>query len=128
MNIYKNNLKDLENYTFSNNWDNTNNLENISQFNSYTNNFILNYQPINNINNKVYNNKIKIFKKPNLNINKEKDINYNELNISSNQRNPLKNNSINNINNINIISYYKNNNKIKNYNQINNIKGNNIRY
>ena len=126
MNVYENNLKDLENYTFSNNWDNTNNLENISQFNSYTNNFILNYQPINNINNKVYNNNIKIFKKPNLNINKEKDINYNELNISSNQRNPLKNNSINNINNINIISYYKNNNKIKNYNQINNIKGNNI--
>ena len=52
----------------------------------------------------IYNNNIKIFKKPNLNINKEKDINYNELNISSNQRNPLKNNSINQIN-INSINF-----------------------
>ena len=126
--IYENDLKDLENYTFSKHWDNTNNLGNFSQINSYTNNFILNYQPINNINNKVYNNSIKIYKKSNLNINKEKekDINYNELNISSKQRNSIKNNNINNINNINIISYYKNKNKIRNYNHIDSIKGNNI--
>lgn len=129
MNVYENDLKDLENYTFSKHWNNINNHENFSQINSYTNNFILNYQPLNNINNKVYNNNIKILQKTNLNINinKEKDINYNELNISSNQKNPLKsNNNINHINNINIISFNKNNNKIRNYNHINNINGNNI--
>jgi len=130
MNAYESDLKDLENYTFSKHWNNTNNLEKFWQINSYTNKFILNYQPTSNINNKIYNNNIRIFQKSNLNINKEKekDINYNELNISSNHKNPLRNNSTNNINSINIISFHKNknNSKIRNFNHINNRNGNNI--
>ena len=127
MNSYEDDLKDLEKYTFSKYLNNNNYHDMVSQINSYTNNFILNYQPLNNINNKTYNNNIKIFQKLNANINKEeeKDINYNELNIVSHQKSPLKYNNINNINNLNIISFYKNN-KIRNYNHLNNININKI--
>ena len=120
MNSYENDLKDLEKYTFSKHLNN-NYHDRVSQINSFTNNFILNYQPLNNINNKTYNNNIKIFQKLNDNSKEEeKDINYNELNIVSHQKSPLEYNNINNINNLNIISFYKNN-KIRNYNNLNNV-------
>ena len=123
MNSYEDDLKDLEKYTFSKHLNNNNYHDRVSQINSYTNNFILNYQPLNNINNKTYNNNIKTFQK--LNPEEEKDINYNELNIVSHQKSPLKYKNINNINNLNIISFYKNN-KIRNYNHLNNINVNKI--
>ena len=123
MNSFEGDLKDLEKYTFLKHFNNTNYHERVSQINSFTNNFILNYQPLNNANNKTYNN-IKIFQKINDNISKEeeKDINYNKLNITSHQKSPLKYNNINNINNLNI------NNKIRNYNHLNNINANKINH
>ena len=128
MNSYEDDLKDLEKYTFSKHLNTNNYHERVSQINSYTNNFILNYQPLNNINDKAHNNNTKIFQKLNDNNvckEEEKDINYNELNIVSHQKSPLKYNNINNINNLNIISFYKNN-KIRNYNHLNNINANKI--
>ena len=117
-------LKELEKYTFSKYWKNKNNIEQFSQINSFTNNFILNYQPSNNINTKTYTNNIEIIKSKNGNP-YNKDINYNQLNINHQEKSPFKNN-INNINNLNIISPYKEQSKyIKNYNNINNINVNN---
>ena len=101
------NISDLEKYTFSKYLDGIHGLENFSQINSFTNNFIVNYNPLNpvhnfnrenNINNNIINNKQKIQSN-------SKDINYNQLNIIHYNKSPIKNkyNNINNINNINII-------------------------
>ena len=118
MNTNDEDIKDLEKYTFSNHWNNQGNKEGFSQINSFTNNFILNYQPSNNINNKTYNNNIEIIQKL---YEHNKDINYNKVNVSSHQKSPLKNHNINSINNLNLIPQYRNNiNKKRNYNHINN--------
>ena len=120
-------LKELEKYTFSKYWKNKNNIEQFSQINSFTNNFILNYQPSNNINTKAYTNNIEIIKSKNGNP-YNKDINYNQLNINNYQKSPLKkyHTNINSINNLNIMSQYKYaTNSIKNYNNINNMNINN---
>lgn len=121
-------IKDLEKYTFSKYWKNRSNFENFSQINSFTNNFILNYQPANNITNKPFNNIDKISNKnTTTNI---RDINYNHININNYQKIPIKKNntSINNINNLNIINQYKYQNHVKNYNNINNINITNNTY
>ena len=126
------NISDLEKYTFSKYLDGIHGLENFSQINSFTNNFIVNYNPLNpvhnfnrenNINNNIINNKQKIQSN-------SKDINYNQLNIIHYNKSPIKNkyNNINNINNINIISQDKyQQNHIKNYNNINKININRMK-
>ena len=69
-------IKDLEKYTFSKYWNSHNNTEAFSQFNSFTNNFILNYKTSNNINNKTYNNNnIKFLQRTNEILNNNKEIN-----------------------------------------------------
>lgn len=122
-------LKELEKYTFTKYYNNKSNIEQFSQINSFTNNFILNYHPSNNINSKEFNNNNKeIIKSKKNSINR--DVNYNELNINHYQKNSLKRNlnNLNNINNLNIINQYNyKTNHNKNYNNINYINiGNNI--
>ena len=121
-------IKDIEKYTFSKYWKSRSNFDNFSQINSFTNNFILNYQPPNNITNKIFNNMDQI-KRKNTNSN-IRDINYNHININHYQKIPIKKNntSINNINNLNIINQYKYENHVKNYNNINNINIANNKY
>ena len=83
-------IKDLEKYTFTNYWKNKSNFENFSQINSFTNNFILNYQPPN-INNKQYNRNIEHINNNNKNVNTNtRDINYNHININHYQKIPIK--------------------------------------
>ena len=45
------NISDLEKYTFSKYLDGIHGLENFSQINSFTNNFIVNYNPLNPVHN-----------------------------------------------------------------------------
>ena len=127
MSINEEDILNLEKYTFSKyKKNNTNNMEKFSQFNSFKNKFLLNYQPSNNINNKTYSNKLELMN----NISepfKNKDINYNKINIESHQKSPLKNNNINVKNNSNLMAQYRNKaNQIRNYNHLNNTNINNL--
>ena len=106
------NIADLEKYTFSKYSNEIHGIENFPKINSLLNNSVIKYQSLYPINN------IKVEKYPN------KDINYNQLNITHYDKSPLKKkyNNINNINNINIISQNMNQaNHNTNYNNINKI-------
>ena len=88
MSINEEDILNLEKYTFSKyKKNNTNNMEKFSQFNSFKNKFILNYQPSSNINNKIYSNKLELMNNTNEPF-KNKDINYNKINIKSTKKNP----------------------------------------
>ena len=106
------NLPEIERYTFSKYSNENHGIKNFPKINSILNNSVIKYQSVYPINN------IKVEKYPN------KDINYNQLNITHYDKSPLKKkyNNINNINNINIISQNMNQaNYNTNYNNINNI-------
>jgi len=120
------NISNLENYTFS---KYSGEIHGIERFNSYSNKPILNYNQEylnNNYNNQKHSNNEIIKDKQSFHFNKNnKDINYNQLNITHYDKSPVKKNynNINNINNINIISqsdYYHN----TNYNQMNKLNTN----
>ena len=127
MSINEEDILNLEKYTFSKyKKNNANNMEKFSQFNSYKNKFLLNYQPSSNINNKTYSNKLELMNNTNEPF-KNKDINYNKINIEPHQKSPMKNNNINVKNNSNLMAQYRNKaNQIRNYNHLNNTNINNI--
>ena len=105
------NIADIDN-TFSKYSNEIHGIEIFPKINSLLNNSVIKYQsvyPINNIKEEKYINK---------------DINYNQLNITHYDKSPLKKkyNNINNINNINILSQNMNHdNRNMNYNNINKI-------
>ena len=116
------NISDLEKYTFS---KHSREIYDFEGFNSYSNNPLLNDQQLhssNNYNNEYYSNQAITNNKQSSIININKDINYNQLNITHYNKSPLKKNynNINNINNINIISQNEFNHNT-NYNQTNKI-------
>ena len=127
MSINEEDILNLEKYTFSKyKKNNANNMEKFSQFNSYKNKFLLNYQPSSNINNKTYSNKLELMNNTNEPF-KNKEIKYNKINIEPHQKSPMKNNNINVKNNSNLMAQYRNKaNQIRNYNHLNNTNINNI--
>ena len=120
----KNVFKDFENYTFSKYSNENNFYEKFPRIKSSFKNSIVNFQQINNINDKSdkYSNHNLFEFKHDSNSN-NKDINYNKLNITHYDKSPLKKKN-NNINNINIIS--QNMNHLNNHTNYNNIDKINI--
>ena len=126
--MIKNNLNitDFEKYPFS---KYSAEIPVIERFNSYLNNPLLNYQQgynNNDSNIEKYCDKYIVNNKQNSILN-NRDINYNQLNITHYHKSPLKKNynNINNINNTNLVSQNEINHNT-NYNKINQVNMNRI--